>query len=112
MSKLALGVAMALTVLTGEARAGTFQDGNKLYAVCTSSAPADQIKCAGYVEGVADYLDWVRLDQNKPQCVPADAVAKQVVDVVVNLLRNQPEVRSYNGPSVVVAAVMKAWNCQ
>ena len=59
MTKLTLGVVMALTVLTGEARA-SFMDGNGLYKACTSNSYSEQDICLGYIEGATDYLEWMR----------------------------------------------------
>jgi hypothetical protein len=40
---------------------------------CISAAEQDV--CLGYIEGAADYLEWMRSDRNEKQCVPADVVA-------------------------------------
>ena len=111
MIQLALDVGMALTVLTVEARAD-FQDGNQLYAHCTSNAGYDQGVCQGYVEGVVDHMGWVRLALHKPQCVPDGTKASQIRDVVKNYIRDQPQDRSYEASSLVIFAVTKAWNCK
>jgi hypothetical protein len=108
MTKLALGVVMALLTLTGEARAA-FMDGNALYADCTSNNYVERGKCLGYVEGVVDNLEEIRSARNVPVCVPNGTVGHQVVDVVVNYLRDHPEGRSYAASSLVVFAVLKAW---
>jgi Rap1a immunity proteins len=113
MIKLALGVAMALTVLTGEARADGgrgFYDGNKLYEICISTNVYDEGVCLGYVEGVVDHMDWMRL--TGPQCIPAGTEARQVRDVVINYLRDHPEDRSYTANAMVRFAVYQAWNCK
>ena len=101
MIKLALGVAMALTVLTGEAQA-MFMDGNKLYAICTSSgADYDRGACEGYVVAASDYHEWVRADEHKPRCVPVGTLSQQVMDVVANYLRAHPTVRTSMGVGCV-----------
>jgi hypothetical protein len=81
MTKITLG-AVALIALTGEAQAQ--MDGNQLYAVCTSNSYSDQGVCSGYVEATADYLEWVRSGEKKPQCLSDGTVVKQVEDVVVS----------------------------
>jgi len=111
MTKLALGVVVALTILAGEASAD-FMTGNKLNAFCASSKLNEQSGCAGYVEGVIDYMEWVRLEQHKPQCIPMGTQAPQVADVVLDYLRDHPEMRSYAATDLVVLAITKAWNCQ
>jgi hypothetical protein len=116
MTKLALGVVVALTVLTGQVQAGEpragFMDGNELYADCTGSTDSFQRGvCLGYIQGVADHIDEVRWGRNEPQC-PTGVVLKQVEDVVVNYLRDHPVDRSADATPLVYLAVTKAWNCQ
>jgi hypothetical protein len=113
MIKLALGVVIALTVLTGEGRAGvSFRDGNKLYAACTTTSDYEQGLCLGYVEGAVDYFEGLRSYSHEPQCVPDGTVPQQVQDVVVNYLRDHPENRSSKASEMVVLAVSQAWNCR
>jgi hypothetical protein len=111
LGKLALGV-LALLALVGEAEAGSFEDGNGLYALCTSNNLGEQVHCMGYIEGVVDTMKDIDRAFNKPQCVPDGTHAKQTVDVVVNYLRDHPVERSYSASSDVYAAVAQAWNCQ
>jgi hypothetical protein len=110
MTKLALG-AMALLTLTAEARAA-FMDGNALHADCTSNNYVERGTCLGYVEGVVDNLDEIRSAQNVRRCIPDGTVGHQVVDVVVNYLREHPEGKSYAASSLVIFAVLQAWNCK
>jgi hypothetical protein len=111
-TKLALGMVVALPVLAVEARAaGDFFDGNQLYAYCTSSVDYERGLCLGYVEGVVEYMEEVRVSNNKPHCVPSGTGAKQVLEVVVNYLRNQPQDRSKAPIWSVGLAVMTAWKC-
>jgi hypothetical protein len=110
MTKIALG-AVALLAMAGEARA-TFMDGNRLYEDCTGAVNFGEGVCLGYILGVVDQWESVRLVQNEPRCVPDGVKARQVNDVVVNYLRDHPENRSYAALSLVTVAVSKAWNCQ
>jgi hypothetical protein len=50
MTKLTLGVVMALTVLTGEARA-SFMDRNGLYKACTSNSYSNRIYASAISKG-------------------------------------------------------------
>jgi hypothetical protein len=112
MTKLALGVVMALTVPTGQAPAD-FMDGNQLYADCTGNTDSFQRGvCLGYIEATADYMAWVRSDGNKPQCMPASVVLKQVEDVVIDYLRDHPVVRSNAASALVATAISQAWSCK
>jgi hypothetical protein len=113
-TKLALGmvVVTALLTLAGEARAAAdFFDGNQLYAYCTSSVDYERGLCLGYIEGVVEYMEKVRVNNDKPPCVPAGTEAKQVLDAVVNYLRDQPQDRSKAPIWSVSLAVITAWKC-
>jgi hypothetical protein len=109
---LALGTAVALLTLAGEAwAAGDFFDGNQLYAYCTSSVDYERGLCLGYVEGVVEYMEAVRVNNNRPRCVPPGTDAKQVQDAVVNYLRDQPQDRFKAPIWSVSLAVLTAWKC-
>ena len=110
MTKLALGVVIALAVLTGEARA-SFMDGNGLYKACSSNSSAEQDICLGYIEGATDYLEWTRSDRNEKQCVPAQVVLQQIEDVVMVYLRDHPDYRTNLAAALVATAITQAWNC-
>jgi Rap1a immunity proteins len=109
---LALGMVVALLTLAGEARAARdFFDGNQLYAYCTSSVDHERGLCLGYVEGVVEYMEAVRVNNDNPRCVPPGTEAKQVQDAVVNYLRDQPQDRSKAPIWSVSLAVLTAWKC-
>ena len=110
MTKLALGVVIALAVLVGEARA-SFMDGNGLYKACASDSYSEQDICLGYIEGATDYLEWTRSDRNEKQCVPADVVLQQIEDVVMVYLRDHPDFRTSLAAALVATAITQAWNC-
>ena len=110
MTKIALG--MLAVGLAGQARAaGDFFDGNQLYAYCTSSVDYERGLCLGYVEGVVEYMEAVRVNNDKPPCVPTGTDPKEVLDAVVNYLRDQPQDRSKAPIWSVGLAVMTAWKC-
>jgi hypothetical protein len=116
MTKLALGAAMALTILTGQVQAGEpragFVDGNELYADCTG--PPDSFQRGvrlGYIQGVADHIDEVRWGRDEPQC-PTAVVLKQVEGVVVNYLRDHPVDRSNPATELATIAITQTWNCK
>ena len=111
MTKIALGM-LAAVGLAGEARAaGEFFEGNQLYAYCTSSFDYERGLCLGYVEGIVEYMEAVRANNDKPRCVPSGTDPKQVVDAVVNYLRDQPQDRSKAPIWSVSLAVLTEWKC-
>jgi Ssp1 endopeptidase immunity protein Rap1a len=111
MIKIALGM-LAAVDLAGQARAaGEFFDGNQLDAYCTSSVDYERGLCLGYIEGVVEYMEAVRSNNGKPRCVPPGTDSKEVLDAVVNYLRDQPQDRSKAPIWSVNLAVITAWKC-
>jgi Rap1a immunity proteins len=107
MSRIAFVVGLAVVLVATAAHAG-FMDGNRLYAIRASSDPLNLSECMGYVEGVADYFQWVRFERHKPECVAESVVASQVVDVVTSFLRDHPEARNNEADSLIIAAMTGA----
>jgi hypothetical protein len=111
MTKIAFGM-LAAVGLAGQAQAaGDFFDGNQLYAYCTSSVDYERGLCLGYVEGVVEYMEAVRVNNDKPPCVPPGTDPKEVLDAVVHYLRDQPQDRSKAPIWSVSLAVITAWKC-
>jgi hypothetical protein len=104
-------VVLSLALIAGDAQAA-FLAGNDLYEQCTSSDFVQQIRCMSYVEGVTDYLENVRHDKHLARCVPDGTTLRQLLDAVVNYLRDQPQDRTYVANVLVVLALSKAWQCQ
>jgi hypothetical protein len=52
------------------------------------------------------------LGMTKVACTPMKTTVSQLVDVVVNDLRNRPEVWQYSAASTVAAALKRAFPCQ
>src|SRR5258708_23659171 len=91
MAKITLGM-LAAVGFAGQVRAaGDFFEGKQLYAYCTSSFDYERGLCLGYVEGIVEYMEAVRVNNDKPRCVPSGTDPKQVLDAVVNYLRDQPQ---------------------
>jgi Rap1a immunity proteins len=64
----------------------TFKNGTALYEACTAASDPQKQKlafCIGYVMGVSDSLQSMQLT-----CSPKEAKVKQLIDVVVNYLRD------------------------
>lgn len=97
-----------------------FDDGNELYARCTSSGQfphQDQAYCLGYVAGVAD-LRATQLSSSgqaavEPKmCFPPNVTKRQTKDIVVDYLRRNPKIRHETAVSLVELALAEAWPCQ
>jgi Rap1a immunity proteins len=66
-------------------------------------------ECYGYIIGVADVFD----SQNASGvCMPKEAVARQVIDVVKKYLTEHPETRDYTAASEVQVALQEAFPCK
>ena len=115
-------VAMVTVSFVGSAQAPAqdgsthFQNGNKLYADCTSNNPYNQAYCLGYVAGVTDLAvnlsDAAELDARPPKiCIPLGVTQGQVKDVVIDYLRRDPQHRHVTAVVQVELALAVAWPC-
>ena len=85
-----------------------FKSGNDLLAEC--SAPPGTtpfVACSAYVVGVADALRITKF-----VCTPQNAVASQLVDIVLNRLRSHPEARHYGAAGEVALALRQTFPCR
>lgn len=111
-----------MIVLDSGARAD-FVTGNELYAICTSGDSSDRSKCLGYVVRIADaaaynpivrkgyYTSWGSSLAQAHWCLPSDVLDTQVLDVVVNYLRDKPQFRNAGAAGIVAFALDDAWPC-
>jgi len=82
-------------------------DGNALLARCST----DDVKgCFAFLEGFADALRESPGD-TRPACIPDTVSAPQLRDVVIKLLRNEPQNRQQPAARLVMRAFSKAWPC-
>jgi Rap1a immunity proteins len=89
------------------------KSGDDLWAECTGSGSEELSNCSGYVAGVADTLAMMyTLGVTGVACPPMKATVSQLVDIVVNELRNRPEVRQYSAASTIAVALKRAFPCQ
>lgn len=106
MNKIAIAIAIAASVAAAPARA-EFWDGNKLYEKCTSSSSYDKGDCLGYTSGVFDTLygiAWCPRNNN--------ITRGQIADIVVQFLRDKPQLRSERSGDVLIAAALDGlWPC-
>ncbi|MFZ4382868.1 MAG: Rap1a/Tai family immunity protein, partial [Sandarakinorhabdus sp.] len=110
---------LAFSMLSASATAGYFQDGNKLYRVCTAekgeaSYFQDIAFCTGYIAGVIDQIELSsEYTKNSSQaCTPENATQGQLRDILIKYLRNNPEKRNLAGSTLVVLSMLEAFpNC-
>jgi Rap1a immunity proteins len=110
LTRLFLAVAMLLPTSTFSQDVGpttSFKNGTQLYEVCTASDNEKISFCIGYVMGVSDSLQSLHLT-----CSPKEATGRQVVDLVVDRLRDHPDVRQYVAAQEVTLALVKAFPCK
>jgi hypothetical protein len=86
----------------------TFLTGNQLYENCTSETNlALKTFCLGYVAGIFDSLDTLRMT-----CRPNEVTMGQTQDIVVNYLRDHPEERHHGASDVVGVVLVKTFPCK
>lgn len=86
--------------------------GNALYASCTG-LPANRIECQGFVQGaMAAETYFEEAKAIRPLiCYPDALQGQQLIEIVVNHLRNHPETRQNGAGGLVIAALQNAFPC-
>lgn len=102
-----------LMLLALPVESSAFWTGNDILARCEGDV-ADQRDCLGYVTGASDMLAAAQtVGGARPvMCQPDNVSRKQVVDIVVRYLQNNPNVRHFLGGSLVRIALMDAFPCK
>lgn len=97
---------------TAPASADSFINGNELYDECLKPSPTF---CHAYVMAVAEVIG-KQTDAMKDDgimiCMPDGTNTRQLMDVVVVDLRNDPANRTMPAHYIVMNALIKAWRCQ
>jgi hypothetical protein len=89
-----------------------YESGNSLLRECTSQNPLDHGECLGFLEGVVDQIEVMRMMSNRPPCLPSKNIEiSQIKDVVVRDLQSYPETRNQGAAVLVTQSVIKAWRC-
>jgi hypothetical protein len=87
-----------------------WQSGNGLYQYCTAQ---QEMLCYGYVEGILDMTlfaeETMRLRYSI--CTPQGVTSRELVDVVVKYLKNNPEKRHFTAAGEVWGALSEAFPC-
>ena len=87
-----------------------FLNGNTLYDLCTSEVYYEKGICGGYVMAISDILTSSPL-YGQEACIPTEATAGQVRDVVEQWLSQNPQERHYSSTSLAVLALTEAFPC-
>jgi uncharacterized protein YraI len=88
-------------------------DGNVILYACTASDPKNSSFCHIYMTAVADSLAFMRgvLKDNFPICVTGNITSRQLGDVVVKYIRDNPRDRHLNAATIAALAFKDAWPC-
>jgi hypothetical protein len=92
-----------------------YVDGNQLFSDCTDAAQTatglgHQLGCRMYIAGAVDAYNLLRGGEtSKEGCTPRGVSGRQLYDVVVKFLRQNPEMRHQNAGGLVMLAVRNAW---
>jgi hypothetical protein len=94
----------------------TFFNGNDLYAACTAPDAVSQMQCTSYVEGAIDALAFTdgAFKEAHTICLPRQpgiVSGRQVADIVIKYLRDDPVGRSFSAGSLVYGAISQAYPC-
>ena len=114
-----LPAVLAVALLPGSARAADtvaeVLTGEGLLAQCDSAAPAALDRCTDYIAGVVDtlmlgyrYGDHIAGFRG---CVPATVPDRDVADLVIQVLRAQPERRSQAAAGIIAHVMTDAFPC-
>jgi len=82
-------------------------DGNALMAKCSTG---DTKGCFIYLEGFNAALSEFPI-AGRPACVPEGVTGSQMRDVVLKLLRDEPQNRERPAARLIMRAFAKAWPC-
>lgn len=111
---LALAAGVLVSAAMSPARAG-FYTGNELLAKCTADVSNPNLSiCFGYVEAVADSLDWTGWvgANGTDSCVPAGVTTGQLKDVLIKALNDDPANRNVDAYLLSEVAFKNAWHCK
>jgi hypothetical protein len=108
---LLFGISIYAAFLINTADAAQYMNGDDLLRNCDGNGIRYGL-CLGYVEGVVDDADMVRLKSGRPECVPPGVEAGQLVDIVVNYLRENPARRKVAAGFSITDAIGAAWGCK
>jgi len=88
-------------------------DGNMILYACTSTDPKNRGFCHVYMTAVSDTLAFMRtvIKDQFPICVNGNITSRQLADVVVKYIRDNPKDRHLNAATISALAFRDAWPC-
>jgi hypothetical protein len=109
-----LAAALGCSAVPAAAAQGGYENGNELYASCTSQKIDERGICLGYVIGTVDtYLALQEVGKvGKAICIPKGVLAGELRDVVAKYLADTPGERHFDAESLVWVAVFHAFPCK
>jgi hypothetical protein len=106
---------VALYANEAEAQIGEEFTGNDLWEICRDEDVRAPGFCSGYIVGVLNALAQVHLagvEFPGKFCLPGTGTLAQVVETVITLLRDRPEVRHMPAFSITGAAISARFPCR
>lgn len=101
-------ISLAIGLWSGQSKAqqhSQFYTGNNLYSDCTHESAVRRTMCMGYVTGVLDAVTGVAV------CHPPSVTVGQATDMVVQFMRQRPDLRNQAADAIVMAAMAAAFPC-
>jgi Rap1a immunity proteins len=87
-------------------------DGDLILYACTSSDPTDRGFCHVYMTAVRDTLALRTVIKDEfPICMTGNITSRQLADVVVKYIKDNPKDRHLNAATVAALAFRDAWPC-
>ena len=108
-----LMVCLGLLGMTHSSDVGaSWMGGNKLWESCSKAEeePCLSGRCINYIRGVTDGIDWSG-QSHCLYCIPENATAGQLKDVVTKWLRDSPQNRHYEAAGLVAQTLSEAFPC-
>lgn len=97
-------IAIFLTLAAGSANAA-YITGNVLFDELTSSETIAQVSAMSYIFGVADSNNQTKF------CIPDGVTGRQLKDIVLRKLMDNPSQRHYAAHSIAVIALRETFPC-
>lgn len=91
------------------APAHAFVDGNELYSDCIAENPVRRLACSAFIMGVWGGYRLAVPEERMAFTIPGAVIRQQLVDVVSNFLRENPDKRHLFGEMLVIMALAKSF---
>ena len=111
MARALLAVLAVAACLWGRPCAAAVRDGDALLQQCSATIGAIVDFCYGYIDAVADYLFQKHPMGEFTACVSNAPDDSQLRFVVVQFLRDHPDLRHLSAPELVARALAEKYRC-